>query len=81
MRRVLQVVAILCTLIVGAASLALIVSQTAWFKDWLRGFIVRQADDYLNGRLTIGRLGGNLFFGVELEDIDVTLNRASRWCR
>ena len=56
MRRVLQVVAILCTLIVGAASLALIVSQTAWFKDWLRGFIVRQADDYLNGRLTIGRL-------------------------
>jgi len=57
MRRVLQVVAILCTLIVGAASLALIVSQTAWFKDWLRGFIVRQADDYVNGRLTIGRIG------------------------
>ena len=74
MRRVVQVVAILCTLIVGAASITLIVSQTAWFKDWLRGFIVRQADDYLNGRLRIGRLGGNLFFGVELEDIDLTLN-------
>ena len=77
MRRALQVVAILCTLLIGAASLTLIVSQTAWFKDWLRGFIVRQADDYLNGRLTIGRLGGNLFFGVELEDIDVTLNGQS----
>ena len=77
MRRALQVVAILCTLVVGAASLALIVSQTAWFKDWLRGFIVRQADDYVNGRLTIGRLDGNLFFGVELEDIDVTLNGQS----
>jgi autotransporter translocation and assembly factor TamB len=76
-RRVLQVIAILCTLIIGAASLTLIVSQTAWFKDWLRGFIVRQADDYLNGRLTIGRLGGNLFFGVELEDIDVTLQGQS----
>ena len=73
MRRILQVVAILCTLVIGAASLALIVSQTAWFKDWLRGFIVRQADDYVNGRLTIGRLDGNLFFGVELEDIDLTL--------
>jgi autotransporter translocation and assembly factor TamB len=76
-RRALQVVAILCTLLIGAASLTLIVSQTAWFKDWLRGFIVRQADDYLNGRLTIGRLGGNLFFGVELENIDVTLNGQS----
>jgi autotransporter translocation and assembly factor TamB len=76
-RRALQVVAILCTLVIGAASLTLIVSQTAWFKDWLRGFIVRQANDYLNGRLTIGRLGGNLFFGVELEDIDVTLNGQS----
>jgi hypothetical protein len=72
-KRILQVIAILCTLVVGATSLALIVSQTAWFKDWLRGFIVRQADDYVNGQLTIGRLGGNLFFGVELEDIDVTL--------
>ena len=71
MRRALQVVALLCTLVIGAAALVLIVSQTTWFKDWLRGFIVRQADDYVNGRLTIGRLGGNLFFGVELEDIDV----------
>ena len=77
MRRVLQVVALLCTLVIGAASLTLIVSQTAWFKDWLRGFIVRQADDYLNGRVTIGRLGGNLFFGVELEDLDVTLDGQS----
>jgi autotransporter translocation and assembly factor TamB len=76
-RRALQIVAILCTLVVGAASLTLIVSQTAWFKDWLRGFIVRQADDYVNGRLTIGRLDGNLFFGVELEDIDVTLKGQS----
>ena len=55
MRRALQVVALLCTLVIGAASLVLIVSQTTWFKDWLRGFIVRQADDYVNGRLTIRR--------------------------
>ena len=73
-RRALQVVALLCTLIVGAASMAVIVTQTTWFKEWLRGFIVRQAEDYVNGRLSIGRLDGNLFFGVELEDIDVTVN-------
>ena len=73
-RRSLQVVAFLCTLIVGVASMAVIVTQTTWFKEWLRGFIVRQAEDYVNGRLSIGRLDGNLFFGVELEDIDVTMN-------
>ena len=65
---------LICTLIVGAASMAVIVTQTTWFKEWLRGFIVRQAEDYVNGRLSIGRLDGNLFFGVELEDVDVTMN-------
>ena len=73
-RRSLQVFAFLCTLVVGTASMAVIVTQTTWFKEWLRGFIVRQADDYVNGRLTIGRLDGNLFFGVEMEDVDVTMN-------
>ena len=73
-RRTLQVTAFLCTLIVGTASMAVIVTQTTWFKEWLRGFIVRQAEDYVNGRLSIGRLDGNLFFGVELEDVDVTQN-------
>ena len=73
-RRTLQVVAFICTLVVGAASMAVIVTQTAWFKDWLRGFIVRQAEGYVNGRLSIGRLDGNLFFGVELEDVGVTMN-------
>jgi len=73
-RRSLQVVAFVCTLIVGVTSMAVIVTQTTWFKEWLRGFIVRQAEDYVNGRLSIGRLDGNLFFGVDLEDVDVTMN-------
>src|SRR5258706_13831056 len=73
-RRSLQVFALICTLVVGTASMAVIVTQTTWFKEWLRGFIVRQADDYVNGRLTIGRVDGNLFFGVEMEDVDVTMN-------
>lgn len=73
-RRSLQVVAFICTLIVGAASMAVIITQTTWFKEWLRGFIVRQADDYVNGRLTIGSLDGNLFFGTELSDVQITAN-------
>jgi hypothetical protein len=73
-RRSLQVVAFICTLIVGVTSMAVIVTQTTWFKEWLRGFIVRQAEDYVNGKLTIGRLEGNLFSGIELGDIDIRQN-------
>jgi autotransporter translocation and assembly factor TamB len=73
-RRSLQVVAFLATLVVGTAAMAVIVTQTTWFKEWLRGFIVRQAGDYVNGQLSIGKLDGNLFFGVNLGDVDVTVN-------
>ena len=73
-RRSLQVLAFICTLVVGAAAMALLVAQTPWFKEWARRFIVGQAADYVNGRLSIGRLDGNLLFGVELEDIDVTMD-------
>jgi hypothetical protein len=72
LRRILQIGLVVATLLVGAAAAVIIVSQTAWFKDWLRGFIVRQANQYLNGSLSIGRLGGNLFFGLEFEDLGVT---------
>src|SRR5205823_6889632 len=40
----------------------------------LRSYIVREANQYLNGQLSIGRVGGNLFFGVEMEDIGVSMD-------
>src|SRR6185295_18261741 len=73
-RRLLQVVALVGTLMVGVVALALIVSQTPWFKDWLRRYIVRESKQYLNGQLTIGRLGGNLLFGVDLTDVAVDVS-------
>ena len=73
-RRSLRVVAFICTLVVGAAAMSVIVTQSAWFKEWLRRFVVRQAQDYVNGQVSIGRLDGNLFFGLELEDVDVVMD-------
>ena len=73
-RRLLQVLVLVLTLVVGAAAAALVVSQTSWFKDWLRGYLERQANEYLNGRLSIERLGGNLFLGVELENIALSMD-------
>ena len=55
-KRVTHVLIVVLTLIVGATAAAVIVSQTAWFKNWLRGYIVREANTYLNGTLSIERL-------------------------
>src|SRR5438309_1518445 len=72
-RRIAHVLLIVLTLVIGATAAAVIVAETAWFKNWLRGYIVREAGLYLNGQLSIERLGGNLFFGVELEDVGVSM--------
>ena len=73
-RRLVHVLLIVMTLVVGATAAAIIVAQTGWFKNWLRVYIVREVNQYLNGQVTIERLGGNLFFGVELQDIAVSMD-------
>jgi translocation and assembly module TamB len=73
-RRLLQVVALVGTLAVGIIALALIVSQTPWFKDWLRRYLVRESKQYVNGELTIGALGGNLLFGVDLANVAIDVS-------
>jgi TamB, inner membrane protein subunit of TAM complex len=60
-------IAVLSVVILIGAGVA--VTQTSWFKNWLRQKAVSQAARYLNGELTITRLSGNLFTGVELEGV------------
>ena len=74
MRRFVHALIIVLTLIVGATASAIVVTQTAWFKNWLRGYVVREANQFLNGQVSIRRLGGNLFFGIEMEGVAVSLN-------
>jgi hypothetical protein len=53
-------------LLIGAA---LAVTQTGWFKNWLRQKVVAQAGQYLNGTLTIDRLSGSVLTNVELDGV------------
>src|SRR4029453_18161454 len=73
-RRSLLVVALVGTIMVGIVAIALIVSQTPWFRDWVRRYVVRESKQYLNGELSIGRVGGNLLFGVDLSDVTVDVS-------
>jgi hypothetical protein len=60
---------------IGALALMLLIAagvaltQTGWFKNWLRQKAVSQAGQYLNGSLTIERLGGSVWTGVELDGV------------
>jgi autotransporter translocation and assembly factor TamB len=74
LRRTLQIVAFVGTILVGIIALALIASQTPWFHNWLRKFAVREAKQYVNGDVSIGSLGGDLFYGIELGDVVVDVN-------
>jgi autotransporter translocation and assembly factor TamB len=74
LRRSLRVVALVATIVLGIIVLALMTSQTPLFKDWLRKFVVREANQYVNGNVSIGRLGGDLFYGIQLEDVSISVN-------
>ena len=61
-------------LLVGTATAAVIVSQTAWFRNRVRIYVVSQAGQYLNGEITIDKLSGSLFSGLTLEGFRVAEN-------
>src|SRR5438309_8943942 len=57
-------------------AVALAVLETGWAKNQIRALIVRQANEYLNATLEIGRLEGSLIRGIQLGDI--RLSRGGR---
>ena len=73
-RSLLRILAFVTLLLVGLLVLALAATQTAWFKDWLRRYVSREAEQYLNARLVIGKLDGNLLTGIELEKVSLVQN-------
>jgi hypothetical protein len=67
------VVVALVLIVIGIGIAAV---ETGWAKTRIRDLIVRQANEYLTATLTIGRLEGSLFRGLQLGDI--TLAREGR---
>jgi autotransporter translocation and assembly factor TamB len=74
LRRILRSVALILAIAVVVCVVAAATIESAWFKEWIRGFIVRKANEQLNATLSIGRLSGNLWSGVEIDDVAVVMN-------
>ena len=55
-RRWVRALVVSLLLVVGLTTAAVAVTQTAWFKNWLRGYIVSEANNYLNGQLSQSHL-------------------------
>ena len=70
-RRWIRLGAFVGLFLVGLLVVAVAATQTAWFKDWLRRYVTREAEQYLNARLVIERLDGNLFTGIELQGVSL----------
>jgi hypothetical protein len=64
--RYLGIAVLVVLFLIGAA---LVTTQTGWFKNYLRGVVVRQAAQYLNGTLSIERLRGSVLTGIELDGV------------
>ncbi len=75
-RRWLRVATRLSVLLIGLLVAVLVVSQTPWFRDWLRRTAMRQAERFVEGQLVIGRLDGRLFDGVTLTDVAIVQDGA-----
>lgn len=72
LRATLRAFGMLAGLLVGVLVVAIVVSQTAWFRDWLRRYAIREAAQFVNGQLVIGRIDGSLWGGVQLHDVRIT---------
>jgi TamB, inner membrane protein subunit of TAM complex len=73
-RRVLRVLLMTVAAVIVVGGVFAGLTQTSWFKARLRDYIVRESGEYLNGKLSIQKLDGNLFSGIELENIELSMD-------
>ena len=77
MRRLLRILHVVSTILAVVVSVAIVTAlavESSWFKQWLRGYIVRVANERLNATLSIGRLSGNLYSHVEVDNVKVVMD-------
>ena len=74
MRRITRLLLWTAGAILALVLLTAAVTETTFFKQWLRGLIVRQANQHLNGTLSIGQLRGSLFSGIELDQVALQMD-------
>jgi autotransporter translocation and assembly factor TamB len=71
MRRLGRIAARLAVVILGLLAALVIILESDWSRDRARRYAVQQAARFVNGTLSIGRVRGNWWSGVELDDVRI----------
>ena len=74
MRRALRLVGWTLLTVIAVLVAGLALSQTQWARDQLLGVALSRANNALHAQLSIGRLGGSLFYGAVLDDVSLTVD-------
>ncbi len=69
MKKALKITAVILTVILVLIVAALLLTQTAFFRDKARAFALERVNKLLNAELYVGSLEGNLFSHIELLDV------------
>ncbi len=72
MKRWLKRIAVTIGIFILLIGLILGLTQTSFFRNWLKNQLVERSNDYLNGQLSIADIEGNLFTHIRAKDILVT---------
>ncbi|MEW6412872.1 MAG: translocation/assembly module TamB domain-containing protein [Candidatus Zixiibacteriota bacterium] len=64
----------LLTAVVVLAVLAIVFTQTGFFRDWLRAKIVSTANESINGELAIEGMDGNVFNHLTLRGVSLVMD-------
>jgi hypothetical protein len=70
-RRLATYLGIAVLAVLFLVAVGLVATQTGLFRTYLRGVIVKQAAQYLNGTLTVEHLGGSVLTGVVLDGVEL----------
>jgi hypothetical protein len=70
--RLIRIAIVTIAILIGVIVVAVLVTRTDRFHDWLRRYVTREIATVVNGDVSIGRLSGDLFTGADLEDVRVT---------
>jgi len=74
MRRLLRFAGWTVLTLVAIVLAGLIVLQTSWAREKLLAIALDRANRVLHARLSIGRLGGSLFYGAVLDDVTLSVD-------
>lgn len=70
-RVVMKAITAMMALLVLALAIVYLLSNTDWGRERIRRFTVRQIQSRIHGKAFIGKLTGNLIFGVTVHDLAI----------